>query len=68
MASTSLDPRERGNAVVQAMRVITEDVRLIGLFYTSENLPVRKGIIGPGPRWPGQIGNTWNVHAWYWAS
>ena len=66
VASTSLDQAERGRAVVQALRIITEDVGLIGLFYTSENVPVRKGLVGPGPRWPGQIGNTWNVHEWQW--
>jgi peptide/nickel transport system substrate-binding protein len=66
VASTSLDEAERGRAVVQALKILTEDVGLIGLFYTSENVPVRKGLIGPGPRWPGQIGNTWNVQDWRW--
>jgi peptide/nickel transport system substrate-binding protein len=66
VASSSLDPGERGRAVTQALKILTEDVGLIGLFYTSENIPVRTGLVGPGPRWPGQIGNTWNIHEWTW--
>jgi peptide/nickel transport system substrate-binding protein len=65
-ASTSLDPAERENAVVGALRVLTEDVGIIGLSYNTENVAVRRGLVGPGPRWPSQVGNTWNVHQWYW--
>ena len=54
------------HALIEALRIITEDLGIIGLSYTSENIPVRKGLIGPGPRWPGQVGNTWNVHEWRW--
>jgi hypothetical protein len=65
-ASTSLDPQERGDAVVQALRILTEEVGLFGLSYVNENIAVRKGLLGPGPRWPGQIGTTWNIHEWRW--
>lgn len=34
--------------------------------YVVENIAVRKGLVGLGPRWPGQIGSTWNVHDWRW--
>lgn len=66
VASTSLDRAERGNAMVQALKILTEDVGIIGLTYNSENIPVPKGLVGPGPRWPGQVGNTWNIHEWRW--
>jgi len=66
IAASSLDATERANAVVEALRILTTDVGLFGLSYTSENIPVRKGLAGPGPRWPGQVGNTWNVHEWHW--
>jgi peptide/nickel transport system substrate-binding protein len=66
LASTSLDAAERGQAVVDALRILTEDVGILGLAYNSENLAVRKGLVGPGPRWPGQVGNTWNIHEWRW--
>jgi ABC-type transport system substrate-binding protein len=66
IATTALDPTERGQAVVEALKILTEDVGIIGIGYNSENLAVKKGLVGPGPRWPGQIGNTWNVHEWRW--
>jgi peptide/nickel transport system substrate-binding protein len=66
VATTTLNAAERENAVIQAMRIIADDVVYIPLSYNSENIPVRKGLVGPGPRWPGQTGNTWNAHQWYW--
>jgi peptide/nickel transport system substrate-binding protein len=66
VASTSLDVGERDTAVVQALRVLTEDVGIIGLSYNTENVATRKGLVGPGPRWSAQVGNTWNVHEWRW--
>jgi peptide/nickel transport system substrate-binding protein len=68
VATTSLDPAERAQAVAGSLKILTEDVGVLGLSYNSENLAVKKGLIGPGPRWPGQIGNTWNVYEWRWAS
>lgn len=66
IATTTLNAAERERAIVDAMRVITEDVAYIPLSYNTENIPVRKGLVGPGPRWPGQTGNTWNAFQWYW--
>ncbi|MPZ15579.1 MAG: hypothetical protein GEU73_14355 [Chloroflexi bacterium] len=66
IAGSSLEANERANAVVGALQILTTDVGLIGLSYTSENIAVRKGLTGPGPRWPGQVGNTWNIHEWRW--
>jgi peptide/nickel transport system substrate-binding protein len=68
IATTSLVPAERDAAVVQGLHVLTEDVGLIGLSYNTENVAVRKGLAGPGPRWPGQVGTTWNIHQWQWRS
>lgn len=68
LASSSLDPNERSSAVLQALKILTEDVGVFGLAYNSENIAVRKGLVGPGPRWPAQVGNTWNIHEWYWQS
>jgi ABC-type transport system substrate-binding protein len=68
VANTSLDPGERDAAEVGALRALTEDVGIIGLSYNTENVASRKGLVGPGPRWPSQVGNTWNVHEWYWQS
>lgn len=66
VAASSLDARERDDAVIGALRILTDDVGIIGLSYNSENLAVRKGLVGPGPRWPAQVGNTWNIHEWRW--
>ncbi|MBM2810760.1 MAG: nikA [Chloroflexi bacterium] len=65
-ASSSLDPNERANAVVGALKILTEDTGVFGLAYNSENVAVRKGLVGPGARWPAQIGNTWNIQDWHW--
>lgn len=65
-AYSALDTRERDAATVQALKILTEEVGIFGLSYSSENLAVRKGLVGPGPRWPPQVGNTWNIHEWYW--
>ena len=66
VASTALDPRERDQAGIEAIKILTEEVGVFGLAYNSENIAVRKGLVGPGPRWPAQVGNTWNVHEWRW--
>jgi peptide/nickel transport system substrate-binding protein len=66
IASTSLERAERDEAVIQSVRVLTEEVGLYSLSYNTENLAMRKGLVGPGPRWPGQTGNTWNIHEWHW--
>ncbi len=66
LAATTLDSNERGQAVINALKILTDDVGILGLTYNSENLAVKKGLVGPGPRWPAQVGNTWNVHEWRW--
>jgi peptide/nickel transport system substrate-binding protein len=66
IANTSLEASERDQAVVQALKILTEELGVIGFSRNSENIPIRKGLVGPGARWPGQIGNTWNVHNWHW--
>jgi peptide/nickel transport system substrate-binding protein len=65
-ASTSLDRTERETAIAQALKILTEELGIVGLSYNSENIAVRKGLVGPGPRWPSQVGNTWNIHTWRW--
>ena len=66
IATTTLNAEEREQAIIEGMKIITQDVAFIPLSYNSENIPVRKGLVGPGPRWPGQTGNTWNAWQWFW--
>jgi peptide/nickel transport system substrate-binding protein len=63
VASTSLDRNERGNAIVQALRILSEDVGKMPLSYRTDVLAFRKGLTGPGLRWPG-LGDAWNIHEW----
>ena len=63
VASTSLDREERGNAIVQALRIVTEDAGKIPLSYRADVLAFRRSVVGPGTRWPGQ-GDVWNIHEW----
>jgi peptide/nickel transport system substrate-binding protein len=65
-ASSSLDSREREAAAIEGLRIITEEVGVFGLSYSSEGIAVRHGLIGPGQHWPPQVGTTWNVHQWTW--
>ncbi|MEA2642428.1 MAG: hypothetical protein QOF51_3822 [Chloroflexota bacterium] len=62
----SLDARARTDATVNAFRVLTQDVGIFTMSYSLENIPVRAGLSGPGPRWSAQPGSTWNVHEWTW--
>jgi len=65
VASTSLDPTERDNAIIQAQRLINEDVGKIPLAYRADAIAYRKGLVGLGSRWP-TMGDTWNVAEWRW--
>jgi peptide/nickel transport system substrate-binding protein len=65
VATTALDRAERGNAIVQALKIVTEDAGKIPLSYRADALAYRKGLTGPGPRWPG-YGDVWNIHEWQW--
>src|SRR5205085_312056 len=67
VVSTTLDDRERNETLGQLLRVVSEDVGTIPMSYNMEVIPVRKGLVGPAPRWPAQPGNTWNVYEWHWS-
>jgi peptide/nickel transport system substrate-binding protein len=64
VAVTSLEAAERENAWIQALKILTDDVGVVGLSYNMQVLAARTGITGPGQRWPGQSGSTWNIHEW----
>ena len=65
VASSTLEQSERAGALIQMLTILTLDVGILGLSYSSENISVRKGLVGPGSRWP-QSATTWNVHEWHW--
>jgi peptide/nickel transport system substrate-binding protein len=65
VAATSLDATERANAIIQAQRIVNDDVGKIPLAYRTDAIAFRKGLAGIGTRWP-TMGDTWNVHEWRW--
>jgi peptide/nickel transport system substrate-binding protein len=65
-ATTSLDDGARTDSLLQALKVMSDDVGIFTMSYNTENIPVRKGLFGPGPRWSAQGGTTWNIHEWTW--
>ena len=66
VASTSLDANERADATAAAVRLLAQEVGVLGLSYNSENIAVRRGLVGPGSRSSEQVGNTWNIQDWHW--
>ncbi len=66
IVNSTLNEGERTDAIVQMFKTHTEDVGLLGMSYHMDNIAVRKGLVGPGPRWPAQAGHTWNVFEWRW--
>ena len=66
LAMTSLDDDERASATVDAFKIVTNDVAVIPMSYNLDNIAVRKGLIGPGQRWPSAQGDTWNINEWRW--
>src|SRR5207237_5524871 len=57
IANSTLDATERQNAVTEGMRIMTQEVGLIGEYYSLETIAVRNGLVGPGARWPPRVGN-----------
>jgi peptide/nickel transport system substrate-binding protein len=66
IAATSLDAKERSDAMIRAHKIINEQVGILPLFHYGDNIAFRKGLVGPGPHWPAQGGDTWNIHEWRW--
>jgi peptide/nickel transport system substrate-binding protein len=65
-AITSFNPAERDEAIIQAWKVLNDEVPNFGMSFTPSTIPVKKGLLGPGVRWTGQLGQTFDVHTWGW--
>jgi hypothetical protein len=52
--------------VIQAFKMLTEEVGVFGTTTTAENIAIRDGLVGPTNRWPGQVGATFNIYEWEW--
>src|SRR5581483_1165052 len=66
VAISTIDPRQRDDAIVEAWSILTADVGILGMSYTPESFPIRRGLVGPGTRWSAPPGATWNVYTWHW--
>lgn len=67
-AVTSLNEQERTTTVVEALKVLYDELPAVPLSYNIEYVAVRKGLEGPVPRPVAQRGYTWNIHEWLWSS
>lgn len=52
IASTTLQDGERAEAILGMVKVHTEQLPVFGDFYHTENIAVRKGLVGLVARWP----------------
>jgi peptide/nickel transport system substrate-binding protein len=69
MATTSLSANERTGATLNALKVLTEEVGVLGLSHLVQHNWVRKGLAGPGSLAAGQKGGyTWNAAEWHWTN
>jgi peptide/nickel transport system substrate-binding protein len=68
VAMTTLSQQERADAIVNSLKILTEEAGVIPMSYNLDNIAARKGLVGPGARWPAARGDTWNVHEWRWMS
>jgi peptide/nickel transport system substrate-binding protein len=60
---SELDPTERGRLIIQAARVLTEQVGTVSLFFNPSVLVFPAALQGVEVRAP-EAGVTWNVHLW----
>lgn len=67
LANKAFDQVERDNALVSALRILTEEVGSLGMSYNVQVSGIRKGLVGPGPLPIAQRGFTRNIHEWYWS-
>lgn len=63
--STALEPSERIRLLTQAVRIYSDDLPAISLFFPAQPWIYVSGISGPGLV-PGEANMSWNIHDWTW--
>jgi peptide/nickel transport system substrate-binding protein len=63
--NVALDRAERGRLVGQLVRIFSEDVAAISLYFNPGIVAFSSQIEGPAPADPEAI-RTWNIHRWRW--
>jgi peptide/nickel transport system substrate-binding protein len=60
----TLDAQQSDQLVANMMKIVTDDVPVIPLYYVALGLAFRSGITGPMGAAPDQAANAWNIHTW----
>jgi peptide/nickel transport system substrate-binding protein len=63
---TTVDPQQRNDRLVQLVKLTSEDVTYLPLYYQVDVHVIRTGLKGLVPRWPGQSGMAFNAYEWSW--
>ena len=61
----ALDRGERNNWVIQAMKLASEQVPALPLYYDQLPTAYTSALQGPSKSAPGSL-NYWNIHQWSW--
>ena len=60
---SALDPREQAQAVVDGVKVLTEDLGVIPLHFNPRAVAYAAGLVGINVR-SGVVDPSWNIHEW----
>ena len=60
---TALDPREQARAVIEAVKVLTEELGVIPLHFNPRAVAYAAGLVGVDVR-SGVVDPSWNIHEW----
>jgi ABC-type transport system substrate-binding protein len=62
---TALQREERSQAVIQLLKLVSEEVPIYGIYYNLEFLAHAGNLRGPRISVSNDAA-TWNLHEWYW--
>lgn len=63
-AEVALNPTERHDIRVQMIKLLTDEMPLIPMYYNPNAVVLRKGVEGPGDAAALAAAITWNIHTW----
>lgn len=64
--TSTLDRSERNQKVIEMMRLVSQELPGLFLYYNEQIVAGATNLLGPAPIAPTSI-LTWNAHAWEWA-
>lgn len=60
----SLETADQQQALMDALRLLADEVPVIPIYHYGNGIIIRKGLSGPELPAPGQTANAWNIHTW----